>query len=222
MRAPRQPTPEPIGLDARGEALKALLPGPLADYEPEVDTALDEVVVTVPSERLLDACAILRNDPSLSFDYLRCLSVVDYEDRFQVVYHLWSREHRHKLTLKVDTPPESPSVPSVMGVWRGADWFEREGPRPLWRRVPRTPGAEGPHPLRGLRGLPGAQVVPVPRLPGVVGGAAKAILDCGVGNEYGVANSCSCRYRAILSLLLTSYRARCQSWTTRAFARILP
>ena len=126
-RPARQPAPEPIGLDARGEALKALLPGPLATYEPEIDTALDEVVVTVAPERLLDACATLRSDPSLSFDYLRCLSVVDYEDRFQVVYHLWSREHRHKLTLKVDTPPESPSVPSVTGVWRGADWFEREG-----------------------------------------------------------------------------------------------
>ncbi len=126
-RAPRQPAPPPIGLDGRGEALKALLPGPLAPFEPEVDTALDEVVVTVASERLLDACATLRSDPSLSFDYLRCLSVVDYEDRFQVVYHLWSREHRHKLTLKVDTTVESPSVPSVTGVWRGADWFEREG-----------------------------------------------------------------------------------------------
>ncbi|MCY4625214.1 MAG: NADH-quinone oxidoreductase subunit C [Chloroflexi bacterium] len=126
-RAPRQAAPPPIGLDDRGEALKALLPGPLAPFEPEVDTALDEVVVTVASARLLDACATLRGDPSLSFDYLRCLSVVDYEDRFQVVYHLWSREHRHKLTLKVDTSPETPSVPSVTGVWRGADWFEREG-----------------------------------------------------------------------------------------------
>ena len=126
-RPARQPAPEPIGLDARGEALKALLPGPLQPFEPEIDTALDEVVVTVASERLLDACATLRAEPSLSFDYLRCLSVVDYEDRFQVVYHLWSREHRHKLVLKVDTTVESPSVPSVTGVWRGADWFEREG-----------------------------------------------------------------------------------------------
>ena len=126
-RPARQPAPEPIGLDARGEALKALLPGPLAAYEPEIDTALDEVVVTVAPERLLDACATLRGEPSLSFDYLRCLSVVDYEDRFQVVYHLWSREHRHKLTLKVDAAVEAPTVPSVTGVWRGADWFEREG-----------------------------------------------------------------------------------------------
>ena len=126
-RPARQAAPEPIGLDARGEALRTLLPGPLAPYEPEIDTALDEVVVTVASERLLDACATLRGDPSLSFDYLRCLSVVDYEDRLQVVYHLWSREHRHKLTLKVDADAESPSAPSVTGVWRGADWFEREG-----------------------------------------------------------------------------------------------
>ena len=115
------------GLDKRGEALMALLPGPLAPFQPEVDTALDEVVVTVAVDRLLGACDLLKEDKSLSFDYLRCLSVVDYETHLQVVYHLWSREHRHKLVLKVDTSPEDSKVPSVTGVWRGADWFEREG-----------------------------------------------------------------------------------------------
>ena len=159
-RAPRQPAPEPIGLDGRGEALKALLPGPLTDYEPEFDTALDEVVVTVPSERLLDACATLRNDPSLSFDYLRCLSVVDYEDRFQVVYHLWSREHRHKLTLKVDTPPESPSVPSVTGVWRGADWFEREGHDLFGVEFPGHPELKVLILYEGFEGFPGRKSFP--------------------------------------------------------------
>ena len=114
-------------LDQRGEALLGRLPGPLAPFQPTVDTALDEVVVTVAPQSLLEACHVLREDPALSFDYLRCLSVVDYETSFQVVYHLWSREHRHKLVLKVDTSAEEPAVPSVMGVWRGADWFEREG-----------------------------------------------------------------------------------------------
>ena len=115
------------GLDKRGEALMALLPGLLTPFQPEIATALDEVVVTLAADRLLEACSVLREDASLSFDYLRCLSVVDYETSLQVVYHLWSREHRHKLVLKVDAPSESPSVPSVTGVWRGADWFEREG-----------------------------------------------------------------------------------------------
>ena len=117
------------GLDKRGEALMAVVskPGELTPFQPEVTTALDEVVVTIAVDRLLEASSILREDPALSLDYLRCLSVVDYETSLQVVYHLWSREHRHKLVLKVNVPPETPTVPSVTGVWRGADWFEREG-----------------------------------------------------------------------------------------------
>jgi NADH-quinone oxidoreductase subunit C len=105
----------------------AVLPGPLAPFQPDVTTALDEVVVTVTADKLLEACDILKEGKSLSFDYLRCLSVVDYETSLQVVYHLWSREHRHKLVLKVDTAPEVSKVPSVISIWRGADWFEREG-----------------------------------------------------------------------------------------------
>lgn len=159
-RASRQPAPEPIGLDARGQALQALLPGPLAPYEPVIDTALDEVVVTVAAERLLDACATLRNDPALSFDYLRCLSVVDYEDRFQAVYHLWSREHRHKLTLKVDTPQEAPSVPSVTGVWRGADWFEREGHDLFGVEFPGHPDMRVLILYEGFEGFPGRKSFP--------------------------------------------------------------
>ena len=104
----------------------AALPGPIAPCDPEVSAILDEVVVTVPTGRLLAACETLREDPGLSFDYLRCLSVVDYEESLQVVYHLWSREHRHKLTLKTDVPPDAPVAPTVTGVWPGADWFERE------------------------------------------------------------------------------------------------
>jgi len=114
-------------LDKRGEALIALLPGSLASFEPEITSALDEVLVNVSAERLLALCAVLKEDPSLSFDYLRCLSVVDYETKLQVVYHLWSREHRHKIVLKVDTKAEEGTVPSVSGLWRSADWFEREG-----------------------------------------------------------------------------------------------
>jgi NADH-quinone oxidoreductase subunit C len=113
-------------LDARGEALMAALPGPIAACEPEVTSSLDEVVVTVQTGRLLAACQTLRQDPSLGFDYLRCLSVVDYEESLQVVYHLWSREHRHKLTLKTDVPNDAPVAPTVTAVWPGADWFERE------------------------------------------------------------------------------------------------
>lgn len=159
-RPARAPAPEPVGLDERGEALKALLPGPLASYSPEVDSALDEVIVTVAAGHLLDACATLRSDPALSFDYLRCLSVVDYEDRFQVVYHLWSREHRHKLVLKVDADVDAPSVPSVTGVWRGADWFEREGHDLFGVEFPGHPEMKVLILYEGFEGFPGRKSFP--------------------------------------------------------------
>ena len=55
----------PVGpdLDKHGEALMALLPGPLASFEPEITSALDEVMVTVTAERLLEVCDVLK--PSL-------------------------------------------------------------------------------------------------------------------------------------------------------------
>jgi NADH-quinone oxidoreductase subunit C len=92
-----------------------------------VTTALDEVVVTVAPERLVELCRTLRSDPGLAFDYLRCLSVVDYKESFQVVYHLWSMERRHKLAVKTNVDAKDPAVPSVVEVWPAADWFEREG-----------------------------------------------------------------------------------------------
>ena len=64
--------------------------------------------------------------PRLTFDYLRCLSAVDYVDRIEVVYHLFSLERRHKMVVKVSLEPDSPRVASVVSVWKGADWFERE------------------------------------------------------------------------------------------------
>lgn len=89
--------------------------------------ALDEVVITVGREALLGAAFQLRDDPRLSFAYLMCLSVVDYETNFEVVYHLRSLAAGNRCALKVTLPYDDPRVPSVIGVWPGADWHEREG-----------------------------------------------------------------------------------------------
>ena len=87
---------------------------------------MDEVVVAVGPTELLAVCRTAREDPRLTFDYLRCLSAVDYVDRIEVVYHLFSLERRHKMVVKVSLEPDSPRVASVVSVWKGADWFERE------------------------------------------------------------------------------------------------
>jgi NADH-quinone oxidoreductase subunit C len=95
---------------------------------------------------LQSVCRYLRDEPDLRFDMLNCISGVDYfepdpkkaakagfEPHLEVVYHLSSIRHKHSLVLKVLVPRwldgvtgEPPEVPSVVGVWRTADWHERE------------------------------------------------------------------------------------------------
>jgi NADH-quinone oxidoreductase subunit C len=70
----------------------------------------------------------LRQDPSLKMDWLRCLSGVDYvgDARMAVVYDLWSFDHRHVFAVKVFCPRDEARVPSVVDLWAGANWHERE------------------------------------------------------------------------------------------------
>ncbi|HOM05330.1 MAG TPA: NADH-quinone oxidoreductase subunit C, partial [Candidatus Kapabacteria bacterium] len=60
------------------------------------------------------------------FDYLVNLSGVDEKDKFIVVYHLFSLQHKHRIALKVYLDRENPHVPTVERVWRSANWHERE------------------------------------------------------------------------------------------------
>ncbi len=116
--------PAPVRQDAR---MEALLKGAFASFNPTFGYSVDEVTVTVKPEQIRQACQLAKTDPRLDFDYLRCLSVVEYKDNYQVVYHLYSTSKRHKTVLKADLPKDNPVVPSVVPVWRGADWHEREG-----------------------------------------------------------------------------------------------
>jgi len=80
---------------------------------------------------VLDFC---KTDPELSFDMLADLTAVDYlrfpgrEDgpRFEVVYHLYSLRHNHRVRLKVRVEEDDALVPSAVRLWPIADWFERE------------------------------------------------------------------------------------------------
>ena len=116
----------PVALDQKGEALSLLLPEVLADLDVEMTAALDEVVVTASPLDVPSICRTAKEDPRLDFSYFRCLTVVDYEERLEVLYHLFSLQKRHKMVLKTSVSPDDPVVPSVVSVWRGADWFERE------------------------------------------------------------------------------------------------
>ena len=116
-----------VALDDRGRALSDLLPSLFPEFDVEIGAAVDEVVVTVKPGDLPAICRLARETLELGFDYLRCISVVDYVERLEVVYHLFSLEKRHKMVIKTSVPLDAPIVPSVVSVWRTADWFEREG-----------------------------------------------------------------------------------------------
>jgi NADH-quinone oxidoreductase subunit C len=70
----------------------------------------------------------LRLDPRVNFDWLACLTGMDYaaDGRMAVVFDLWSLELRHRFAVKVFTPRDQPVVPSVVDLWSAADWQERE------------------------------------------------------------------------------------------------
>ncbi len=75
---------------------------------------------------ILEMCTFLRSDDRLSFEHLELLGGVDYKDRIEVVYVLYSLKHHHRYTLKCRLPRENPAVHTVESVWGVANWHERE------------------------------------------------------------------------------------------------
>ena len=80
----------------------------------------------VPPELLRELCLFLRDDPGLRFDYPASITAVDYLDYFELIYQLRSMTHHHDVNLKARLGRDRPSVASVVEVWPGADFQERE------------------------------------------------------------------------------------------------
>jgi NADH-quinone oxidoreductase subunit C len=89
----------------------------------------DQHTIRVKLPYLLEVSRFLKEDPACGFDFLSDLCGVDYMGRvprFEVVYHLYSMKHRHRLRMKTSPPDDDLTVPSVVSVWKTADWHERE------------------------------------------------------------------------------------------------
>jgi NADH-quinone oxidoreductase subunit C len=94
--------------------------------EAKTEGVIDPYVKVSP-QSIADVALFLRDDPACAFDYMMCLSGIDYtKGTLGVVYHLASMTKRHKITVKVDLPAAAPELPSVASVWPTADWHERE------------------------------------------------------------------------------------------------
>ncbi len=113
--------------------------------------------LVVKSDHLLDVARFLKETGGLDFDYLNFVTAVDYYNHFEVIYMLSSLEHNHSLTVKTRCYDRENSVlPSVVGLWQGADFQEREiydlfgitfEGHPNMKRIFLWEGFEG-HPMR--------------------------------------------------------------------------
>lgn len=114
--------------------------------------------VFVPKDQLLDICRVLAADPEFGLSYLSFVSGIDRPEagELEVLYHLYSFETKDDLALKVRVPRDQATVPSVTGIWDGANWHEREAydllgitfdGHPDLRRIMMTDDWIG-HPLR--------------------------------------------------------------------------
>ncbi len=89
-----------------------------------------DLSITVKRESSREVLRALKNDPAFDFKMLLDVTAVDYlserASRYDVVYHLLSLSNKHRLRLKVPVPEDDPTIDSVIDVWKGADWSERE------------------------------------------------------------------------------------------------
>lgn len=125
----------------------------------EAAEPLGEETVVVDRDAAPEVCRFLRDAPETQFDFLSDYTAVDFHGqspRYELVAHLFSLAKRHRLRLKVRVPEPDPWAHTLSGVWKGANWLEREiwdmfGIRfeghPDLRRILLYPEFEG-HPLR--------------------------------------------------------------------------
>lgn len=119
----------------------------------------EQLIIYVESSAIGEACALLRDDPELSFNFLADVTAVDWypaEPRFEVVYALLSMNRKERVRLKVRLPGSDPKIESITPLWPASNYFEREvfdlfginfEGHPHLRRIMMPDDWEG-HPLR--------------------------------------------------------------------------
>jgi NADH-quinone oxidoreductase subunit C len=141
-------------LDTLGRTIAEALPSSVTSHA----VAFHELNVTANARDIVSVTRFLRDDPRCLFWNLIDITAVDWparEQRFDVVYHLLSPKHNVRIRVKASTA-ETTAVPSIIEVFPGADWLERETydlygivftGHPDMRRILTDYGFEG-HPLR--------------------------------------------------------------------------
>jgi len=138
--------------------LKDHVEGALGDAVNSADIAGGELTLSVRRAEIMKVIAFLKDDPTTKMTTLIDIAGVDYparERRFDVVYHMLSMQHNHRIRVKVKTDEDVP-VHSIASIFPNADWYEREAfdmygiafdEHPDLRRILTDYGFEG-YPLR--------------------------------------------------------------------------
>lgn len=90
------------------------------------EEASRDLTFLVPASEFIAFCTFLKNDPQLLFENVMSVTAVDELERIDLVCHLNSYAKRHRITVKVPLSRENPKIPTLTGLWPGANWHERE------------------------------------------------------------------------------------------------
>ena len=90
------------------------------------DAEAVRAAVYIGADELIALLTFLRDDTALQLTRMENVTAVDWKDRFEMVYHLFSPVHMHWLTVKVTLPHDTPVVPSATAVFPGVEFEERE------------------------------------------------------------------------------------------------
>ena len=82
--------------------------------------------LNVEANDWLSLATQLRNDLSLQFDYLFCLTCIDWKTHLTMVYHLSSTKYRHNIVIRSKLDRNNPAIETVSHIWRTANFHERE------------------------------------------------------------------------------------------------
>lgn len=82
--------------------------------------------LNIEPARFKDFMQMIFNDENLLFDYLFCVTCVDWKTHLTMVYHLESTKHRHIIVVKSKLARENPEIETVSDIWRTAEFHERE------------------------------------------------------------------------------------------------
>ncbi|MES2645477.1 MAG: NADH-quinone oxidoreductase subunit C [Bacteroidota bacterium] len=106
------------------EAIKTIITGTVP--EATFDETGEWLTATIPAMEWKKLASQLRYPASCHFDFLFCITCIDWKTHLAMVYHLTSTTFRHNLVIKCNLDRSNPEIETVCNIWRTAEFHERE------------------------------------------------------------------------------------------------